>query len=479
MNKLIIYSIALFSVVAASCSDWLDVKPRSQTSVSEMFASENGFTDAMTGVYINLTSRKLYGQTLTMKEIEYLAQHWDLGGTTTENAFLTYDYNSSQILASTDLVFSLMYNNIANINSILEHIDENKDVFTLGMYEMVKGEALALRAFCHFELLRLFGPVPTLIKEGKVLPYVKTISKDVHAYHSYQEYIQYIEEDFKNAEQLLSQVDPIHDFSVEDLNDPLSQGINNLHQGYRKYKMNYFAVKGVMARFYLWTQNKQKAYEYAMHVIQAQNPDGSYKYNLGTKDDLDRYDRTLSKEHLWSLSAYDLQSNVESLFLTGVLKQHDYIISYVFDRNLTDIRYEYLWKTVVDTRGNESFTIMKYFLEEDVAEDQPSTQKQIIPLLRLSEMYLIAIECSELTESSTLYKEYAGSRNLIANDFINEQDRQDILIKEYRKEFYGEGQMFYAYKRLMADRIFLYRSPATEETYVVPLPAREIGMIEN
>ena len=73
---------------------------------------------------------------------------------------------------------------------------------------------------------------------------------------------------------------------------------------------------------------------------------------------------------------------------------------------------------------------------------------QVIPLIRLSEMYLIVMETAELTEANKLYKSYMAEKNaLITTDMAREELNAEIL-NEYRREFWGEGQMFYAYKRL-------------------------------
>ena len=65
-----------------------------------------------------------------------------------------------------------MYNIIANINNFLKYIDKNRSVIKTGKYyELMKGEALGLRAFLHFDLLRLFGPVYSENPTGKAIPY--------------------------------------------------------------------------------------------------------------------------------------------------------------------------------------------------------------------------------------------------------------------------------------------------------------------
>lgn len=50
---------------------------------------------------------------------------------------------------------------------------------------------------------------------------------------------------------------------------------------------------------------------------------------------------------------------------------------------------------------------------------------------------------------------------------------QNLLVMEYNREFYGEGQAFYAYKRLGIETIIDSNEPGSAATYVVPLPKAE------
>lgn len=68
-----------------------------------------------------------------------------------------------------------------------------------------------------------------------------------------------------------------------------------------------------------------------------------------------------------------------------------------------------------------------------------ATQKQVVPLIRLSEMYLIAIESAPtLKEANALYIPYMKARNVDASPLQQEQLMTEI-IREYRREFFGEG----------------------------------------
>ena len=96
-------------------------------------------------------------------------------------------------------------------------------------------------------------------------------------------------------------------------------------------------------------------------------------------------------------------------------------------------------------------------------------------MLRLSEIYLIAMETStSLTEVQTLYDTYmsACSFTLYTPFETLEQAREEI-INEYRRELFGEGQMFFTYKRKASTWMMWNSETIKEDDYVLPLPATE------
>lgn len=71
-----------------------------------------------------------------------------------------------------------------------------------------------------------------------------------------------------------------------------------------------------------------------------------------------------------------------------------------------------------------------------------------VVLIRLSEMYYILAECAETPEEASNFLNSVREVRGIDPVSCTSQTVQSEIEKEYRKEFYGEGQVFFYYKRL-------------------------------
>ena len=130
-------------------------------------------------------------------------------------------------------------------------------MLTDGYWNLMKGEALGLRAFHYFDLLRLYGPVYSEDPEMKCLPWRTEFNADQKSLESAGVIAQHILEDLTQAEELLK-------------DDPLNykNDLNNPFLGLRKHRMNKMAVKALMARVYLWIGDKENAALKAKEVIE-------------------------------------------------------------------------------------------------------------------------------------------------------------------------------------------------------------------
>ena len=113
---------------------------------------------------------------------------------------------------------------ILNCNIIIEKCDENKAGLSPVWKGSIKGEALALRAMLHFDMLRLFGPLTSELDKESI-PYQTNSDQTVTPLLSGSEVIGLILDDLKNAVGLLKDTDPYfveEEFSDTDLNTGVS-----------------------------------------------------------------------------------------------------------------------------------------------------------------------------------------------------------------------------------------------------------------
>ena len=167
-HRILKYGWLIGALALAGCNDWLDVNPKSQVKQEALFSSESGYQDALTGIYTIMARTDMYGGNETMGFLDMVAQVYTEVASTYEGA-LKYDYEASAIETIIDAIWSGNYNAIANCNYILDAIDGQKDIFSSGIYEAVKAEAMALRAFLHFDLLRGFAPSYTVGANEKAI----------------------------------------------------------------------------------------------------------------------------------------------------------------------------------------------------------------------------------------------------------------------------------------------------------------------
>ena len=156
----------------AGCNSWLDVKPEDRMTDKELFSTVQGFRTALNGIYVELNDRALYGANMIATVVEVLAQRYDFSGTTTEVSKMgNYQYDTDYSKARFAEIWEKAYAIIANCNKLLYYAEEQKEVLTGTNRELIMGETYALRAFLHFDLLRLFGPVYSVNKTGEAIPY--------------------------------------------------------------------------------------------------------------------------------------------------------------------------------------------------------------------------------------------------------------------------------------------------------------------
>lgn len=466
-------------ISATSCKKWLTVQPKTQMPADVLFTTESGFQDALTGVYIQMKDNNTYGFQMSYGLIESLISSWDVTVNSSEQRIGLFNYTDAGVQSAMSGVYKQEYKIISSINAILAEVDKQKSVFSSpGSYEMMKGECLALRAYCHLDLLRLFGPVPANIKDGTVLPYVTKLAKEPNQHMVYADYKAALLNDLTTAAALMKDVDPFTKYSQADLSSPGSVNSPfqpaNTYSAFRFLRMNYYAVKALQARAYLWFQDKPNAYASAKEVIDVKNPDGNPKFRLGILSDMTAGNLNLSMEHIFGLYDFRMATNYQNIFLAGTLKKGSAVTtvnSQLYGNTGTDIRETNLWELITLANGSKCYILKKYRGATDNAAIPPFQ----VPMLRVSEMYLIAAETAPQAEAQQYWAAFRTARNITTTTLpADPQQLQLELVKEYRKELFAEGQAFFAYKRINAPKANVLWAPAAAVVdYVVPIPQAE------
>ena len=446
--------LVILLVFTSSCNDWLDVNPRTEMKEEDMYQSEKGFKNVMNGIYIQLAAKELYGKNMSYYFPDLLAGYWYKTSNSTETCITSFNYTESKVEDVIETIWSKYYTVVAHINDLLENLENTDIQFSNGNKELLLGEAYGLRAFIHLEVLRLFGPVPAEATDAtEAIPYVTEITRDPSKLISvsYGEVKENILKDLDQAEKYLKE-DPFTLGTMFDFNNPGSSKAtyepeDDWHY-YRQTHLNIYAVDALRARFYQWIGDPVQAAVYAKKVVDVLNPDGTNKFKLATEansysSSAETPSLVMACEHVFGVNCSNLQTIINGVLISSsVAKPSLYLtnswVANVYENSATDVRCKSGRYFEVD--GTYAY-YLKYY------ESGSIEATDVIPLIRLAEMYLILIENSPLAEAQGYFNTYRQARNMsISMTIGTETARKSQVEKEYRKEFWGEGQMFFYYK---------------------------------
>ena len=481
-------------VLLTSCSKWLDIQPESEIEKDILFTTEEGFKEALLGIYSRGSQADLYGKELTVGSVEVLAQNYNIAVQDKDHYVPTqrFRYHDADFIERKDAIWQGLYHGVVNSNLILQEIDQKQQLFRGDNYRLIKGEALALRAYFHFDALRLFAPAPVVSMDAPGVPYVTVYGNKTTAMSSVGAVLDSVVRDLEAAKELL-EIDPIRQASyiigypsvTDSLENTELQDADLFLQN-RRHRLNYYAVCGLLARVHLYAGHKEEALHYAQLVIDAD------KFPWTNTSDIlqveqDKKDRILYKELLFAWYIPNMANHYNNEWFMDsrdkVFLERDEVneIYGAAGEWATDVRYTPWFGTSSSGSGSESFApILKYRRNTFSDAFEANLHYLVAPGIRLSEMYYIAAECtydSKPTEALALLDEVRNHRGIAG--ILTVADKagfQKALLEEYRKEMYAEGQLFYAYKRLNADIDGLHGEiiPANQEIFVLPLPNDEI-----
>jgi hypothetical protein len=472
-SNIIILVAALLATTG--CKKWLDVSPKTEIREQILFSDEQGFKDALIGTYTLMGGASTYGTNLTMGVLDGMAQRYNTTSATAHSYYYParYDYTNTASKNYITAIWGGLYTAVANVNNILAQADDKKEVFRGNNYNQVKGEALALRAFLHFDLLRMFAVAPVVDGNRKSIPYVTRFGIKVYPLLTVNEVVDSCLKDLSDAEQFLSNDKNVR---LDFVSDPFLS--------YTRNHMNYWAVKGLQARINLYRGDKTNALAAALEVINNQAIYFPFVASAAVSASANR-DRTFSPEHLFALNVFKLKDITDALTKTNTvggvptLAHTTSNINSLYESTAggsSDIRYVYLF-----TPYSTSSSCTKYWQDDIAANAELEYLKGNLPLIRISEVFYIAAEAAATPADGVNYLNTVRlKRGLVAlASTISETTLQTEILKEYKKEFYAEGQLFYYFKRRNAARVDGSTVNMTEATYTFPLPEDEIEFAQR
>lgn len=444
MNKhILIWAVMGLSLV--SCKKFVDPGlPQTGLTMEQVFHSDANATSAQLSIYARM-ERDAF--------VYYLVKMTGLSSDELVNHSSTpYDID----LANNDLkpdnpvvhlVWNMLYKYIYQANAIIGGVQESRHL-SEPVKRQLKGEALFVHAFCHYNLLQLFGDVPL----------ITTTNYEVNAVAARQPIdavLSYIVTELREASVLL-------DMSYRDGKNALTT---------ERVRPNAAAAAALLARVYMLQGNWLEAERYSTIIIN----ENSYQLSR----DPEQVFLRSGQEAIWQLMSvvpgYDSYSAAFLLFNDA---PHDISVqpSLVNIFHPEDKR-RHQWFSIQTDGTTTTCLPYKYRVTRTVGETREYTT-----MLRLSEIYLVrACARSQLNNLSgaesdlNKIRERAG---LSAVTGLTKIALTDSIILERRRELFCEsGDRWFELKRTNAANqvLSLFKGNTWQETdQLYPVPQAEI-----
>ncbi|MPM41301.1 hypothetical protein SDC9_87951 [bioreactor metagenome] len=238
----------------------------------------------------------------------------------------------------------------------------------------------------------------------------------------------------------------------------------------------------MLARVYLYKGDKANALKYAERIIEESQLSVNSALNWTHYTALEttyeyEVNRLFTNEHVFQLRLNKMDEAVKYYFTQSAglnaLSISDEKADVIFEKTSKGYGNDYRLLKTFQFDG-----ATKYYSKFWQYERGP--HNNTMPIIRKTEAFYIAAEVLKDTDpvrAIELLNEVRSHRKLedfpLPETLTPEEINQEIF-KEYRKEFLGEGQLFYYYKRLNLPTIIGAGVPANQSVYVIPMPDNEM-----
>lgn len=434
--KLIFVFISI--IFLGSCSeDFLEKKPTEFVNYEGATKTTENLMTLLNGIhrslYIRYEAQNENGLGSLMQQIDFAGE--DIVFPVTNGWYLqVYNWSAFSNENSQDLRFQFRtyYRIIRNANTIINAVDD-----AIGSDEdkkILKGQALLYRAFCHYQLVQLFGERYTngITNSQLGVPIVLTVGNDNFPRSTVEEVYTQINKDLDEA--------------------------NTILVGYEKPNNSHLDLKvaqGLKARVALTQGNWAVAADYANKARTGQALMSAAEYVKGFND----YNNT---EWMWGSHVNEVQTDYFGNFGAYMSRNYNSTVIRSCPKAINSKLYNLIPATdvralIFDKTGNHTALA----LPSNFAKFPYTSQKFLsvsagdsrcdVPYMRVAEMYLIEAEAKARlgnADAATVLFDFEVSRNPSYVLSTNTgQTLVDEILLQRRIELWGEGFRFYDLKR--------------------------------
>lgn len=440
-----IYKVMGCAILAASLSscvnDWLDVAPSDGTDADAALTSSSDLDAARTGMYKALKGNSsfvdYYGQQFFVYGDVHAGddyQYNNIGGSNRASFYYDMNYQTASEFNTSTVSWQSPYVVIGRANRIIAAAEGGKlsdAVEAKAKIEQYAAESKVLRALAHFDLVRIYGK-PYTEDQGASLgvPLVTGVLES-------------------NAKPARSTVAEVYAQVVKDLTEAISS--NALATETKPGYVSVWGAKAILSRVYLNMGDYANALSVAEDIIKNSGA------VLWTRDQyLKAWDASTpnESEFLFRLNVAGSDDN-NDLNGIGNLQQRDGYKEMVATKKFVDM----LTSDPKDVRNDMFLSAKaekevavygtnKVFLNKLRGQGGDLRNVTIVPIIRLSEVYLTAAECAFRNNDKTKAVEYLN--DLVKNRTTTEASLAtvdnitlDRILIERRKELIGEGQRYF------------------------------------
>lgn len=433
---------AILAASLSSCvNDWLDVAPSDGTDADAALTSSSDLDAARTGMYKALKGNSsfvdYYGQQFFVYGDVHAGddyQYNNIGGSNRASFYYDMNYQTASEFNTSTVSWQSPYVVIGRANRIIAAAEGGKlsdAVEAKAKIEQYAAVSKVLRALAHFDLVRIYGK-PYTEDQGASLgvPLVTGVLES-------------------NAKPARSTVAEVYTQVVKDLTEAISS--NALATETKPGYVSVWGAKAILSRVYLNMGDYANALSVAEDIIKNSGA------ALWTRDQyLKAWDASTpnESEFLFRLNVAGSDDN-NDLNGIGNLQQRDGYKEMVATKKFVDM----LTSDPKDVRNDmflpakaekevAVYGTNKVFLNKLRGQGGDLRNVTIVPIIRLSEVYLTAAECAFRNNDKTKAVEYLN--DLVKNRTTTKASLATVdnitlerILIERRKELIGEGQRYF------------------------------------